>query len=94
MSGAKKEGIITVPFAGGMIQMQHPFPEKGNKKTLLKTKEEIILQTAIGIILLITYVAFAVYAAKGGNLMLGFFVMAVLWALPPGTLTLNSLQPA
>lgn len=38
------------------------------------------MSTAIGIILLITYVAFAIYAAKGGNLMLGFFVMAVLWA--------------
>lgn len=38
------------------------------------------METVIGIILLLTYVAFAVYAAKGGNLMLGFFVMAVLWA--------------
>ena len=38
------------------------------------------METTIGIILLITYVAFAIYAAKGGNLMLGFFVMAVLWA--------------
>lgn len=38
------------------------------------------MNTTIGIILLITYVAFVIYAAKGGNLMLGFFVMAVLWA--------------
>lgn len=38
------------------------------------------MQTAIGILLLVTYVAFAIYAAKGGNLMMGFFVMAVLWA--------------
>ncbi len=38
------------------------------------------METVIGIILLVTYVAFAIYAAKGGNLMLGFFVMAVLWA--------------
>lgn len=38
------------------------------------------METVIGILLLITYVLFAVYAAKGGNLMLGFFVMAVLWA--------------
>lgn len=38
------------------------------------------MQTAIGIILLVTYVLFAIYSAKGGNLMLGFFVMAVLWA--------------
>lgn len=33
----------------------------------------------IGIILLITYVVLAIYAAKGGNLMIGFFVMAVIW---------------
>lgn len=38
------------------------------------------METVIGIILLITYVAFAIYAAKGGNLMLGFFVMAIIWA--------------
>jgi len=38
------------------------------------------MSTVIGILLLVTYIAFAVYAAKGGNLMLGFFVMAVLWA--------------
>ena len=38
------------------------------------------METVIGIILLVTYVLFAVYAARGGNLMLGFFVMAVLWA--------------
>lgn len=38
------------------------------------------MNTVVGILLLITYVAFAVYAAKGGNLMTGFFVMAVLWA--------------
>ena len=35
--------------------------------------------TIIGGILLVTYVVFAVYAARGGNLMLGFFIMAVLW---------------
>lgn len=38
------------------------------------------MNTVIGILLLVTYVAFAIYAAKGGNLMMGFFVMAVLWA--------------
>ena len=38
------------------------------------------MEMVIGILLLVTYVAFAIYAAKGGNLMLGFFVMAVLWA--------------
>ena len=38
------------------------------------------MNTIIGILLLITFLVFAVYAAKGGNLMMGFFVMAVLWA--------------
>lgn len=38
------------------------------------------METILGIILLITFLAFIVYAAKGGNLMLGLFVMAVLWA--------------
>lgn len=33
----------------------------------------------IGIILLISYVGLAVYAAKGGNLMVGFLIMAVIW---------------
>ena len=33
----------------------------------------------IGIILIITYIGLAIYAAKGGNLMTGFFVMAVAW---------------
>lgn len=37
------------------------------------------METVIGIILLLTYIAFIIYAAKGGNLMLGLFVMAVLW---------------
>lgn len=38
------------------------------------------MQTAIGILLLITYIAFIVYAFRGGNLLLGLFVMAVLWS--------------
>ena len=38
------------------------------------------METVIGVLLLITYFAFIVYAAKGGNLMLGLFVMAVLWS--------------
>lgn len=38
------------------------------------------METLIGIILLVTYILFAIYAAKGGNLMLGFFAMAVIWA--------------
>lgn len=35
----------------------------------------------IGIILLITYFGLIYYAARGGNLMIGFFVMAVTWGL-------------
>lgn len=38
-----------------------------------------MVQTVVAIILLISYVAFAIYAAKGGNLMIGFFVMTILW---------------
>lgn len=38
------------------------------------------METILGIILLITFLAFIVYAARGGNLMLGLFVMAVLWS--------------
>lgn len=37
------------------------------------------METAIAIVLLITYIIFAIYAARGGNLMLGFFTMAVVW---------------
>lgn len=39
------------------------------------------MATVLGIILLVTYVALIVYAFKGGNLMLGFFVMSVLWTV-------------
>jgi hypothetical protein len=38
------------------------------------------METVIGVILLLTYFAFIVYAAKGGNLMIGLFIMAVLWS--------------
>lgn len=38
------------------------------------------METIIGVLLLISYLAFIVYAAKGGNLLLGLFVMAVLWS--------------
>lgn len=37
------------------------------------------MNIAIGIILLVTFIAFIVYAVKGGNLMLGFLIMAILW---------------
>ncbi|QBO35134.1 gluconate:proton symporter [Periweissella cryptocerci] len=35
----------------------------------------------IGILLLLTFFAFIVYVIKGGNLMLGFFFMAILWSI-------------
>lgn len=35
----------------------------------------------IGILLAVTFVLFIVYAMKGGNLTVGFFVMAVLWTI-------------
>ena len=35
----------------------------------------------IGIILLITYFGLIYFAARGGNLMVGFFIMAVIWVL-------------
>ncbi len=41
-----------------------------------------MLNVVIGILLLLTFVGFVIYAVKGGgNLMIGFFVMAVLWAI-------------
>lgn len=38
-----------------------------------------MLETVIGIILLITFAGFTYYAVKGGNLMIGFLVMAIVW---------------
>ena len=38
------------------------------------------MEMILGIILLITFFAFIVYAIRGGNLMIGVFVMALLWA--------------
>ncbi len=37
------------------------------------------MDLAIGILLLITYFGLIVYAARGGNLMVGFLIMAVIW---------------
>lgn len=37
--------------------------------------------TIIAILLLITFVIFIGYILKGGNLMIGFFIMAILWAI-------------
>ena len=37
--------------------------------------------TVIGIILLITFFGFIYYSAKGGNLIIGFLVMAIIWSV-------------
>ncbi|MED9788337.1 MAG: gluconate:proton symporter, partial [Latilactobacillus curvatus] len=37
--------------------------------------------TVIAVLLLITFALFIGYILKGGNLMIGFFVMAILWAI-------------
>jgi hypothetical protein len=39
------------------------------------------MEMVIGILLLLTFVAFIVYAVKGGNLMIGFLVMAIIWSV-------------
>jgi len=38
------------------------------------------METVIGIILLISFFAFIYYAAKGGNMLLGLFSMAMIWS--------------
>lgn len=38
------------------------------------------MQTVIGIVLLVSFFAFIYYAAKGGNMLLGLFSMAMLWS--------------
>lgn len=53
------------------------------------------MNIALGVILLITYFIFIYYAAKGGNLLLGLFVMAILWSglsLIGGTVTLKDIN--
>ena len=37
-----------------------------------------MLSTISAILLLVTFAAFIVYVIKGGNLMIGFFVMAIV----------------
>lgn len=50
----------------------------------------------IGILLLISYFGLIIYAAKGGNLMVGFFIMAVIWialCMIGGNLQWNPTDP-
>ena len=37
------------------------------------------MNTIIGFILLFTFVGFIIYAVKGGNMMIGFLAMAIIW---------------
>lgn len=37
--------------------------------------------TIISILLLISFAVFIFYILKGGNLVIGFFVMAILWSV-------------
>ncbi len=39
------------------------------------------MEFVIGILLIITYIALIVFAARGGNLMIGFAIMAVIWVI-------------
>ena len=37
------------------------------------------MEYIIGILLLISFVGLAVYAVRGGNLMMGMLIMAIIW---------------
>ena len=37
------------------------------------------MEMFVGILLLLTFIGFIVYAVKGGNMMIGFLVMAIIW---------------
>ena len=41
------------------------------------------MEYVIGILLLITFIGLAVYAVRGGNLMMGMLIMGVLWTALP-----------
>ena len=41
------------------------------------------MEYIIGILLLISFVGLAVYAVRGGNLMMGMLIMAIIWTVLP-----------
>ena len=52
------------------------------------------MEYIIGILILASFFGLAVYAARGGNLMMGMLIMAILWTiLPIWRLILNLSQP-
>ena len=46
------------------------------------------MEYVIGILLLVSFVGLAVYAVRGGNLMMGMLIMGIIWTvLPPVSYT-------
>lgn len=43
-----------------------------------------MLNTIIGLLLLLTFVGFIIFVMRGGNIMIGFLVMALLWTVIGG----------
>ena len=41
------------------------------------------MEYIIGVLLVLSFIGLAVYAVKGGNLMMGMLVMAVIWTVLP-----------
>ena len=41
------------------------------------------MEYVIGILLLVSFVGLAVYAVRGGNLMMGMLIMGVIWTALP-----------
>lgn len=41
------------------------------------------MEYVIGILLLISFVGLAVYAVRGGNLMMGMLIMGIIWTALP-----------
>lgn len=44
----------------------------------------MVIDTVLVAILVLSYIGFCIYAARGGNLFIGFFVMAILWSVVAG----------
>ena len=40
-----------------------------------------MITTVMGILLIISFVCFVIYAMRGGNLTVGFFVQSIIWTL-------------
>ena len=41
------------------------------------------MEYLIGILLLVSFVGLAVYAVRGGNLMMGMLIIAIIWTVLP-----------